>query len=209
MSTHTQNIKNQGLQTPVTLFFNFRSPYCYLATKTLWPIVDDFNTQLIWRPVGGWDLRSSPERVKNKLPLARQDIARFARRFQIPLMPPPKETDPTRAGAASLYAEEKGLLREYINSVMHAEWAEGKDIGNPEVLGAIGEMIGLCAADVIQASSAERYLQQLRRNAQEAEKVGVIGVPTFVIGEQIYWGQDRIDFVLEELESLSSRSSHE
>ena len=198
-----------SIQTEVKLFFNFRSPYCYLASKKLWAIVDDFNTQLVWKPVGGWDLRSSPERVKNKLPLARQDIARFARRFDIPLMPPPKETDPTRAGAASLYAEEKGLLREYLNAVMHAEWAEGKDIGDPKVLGEIGENIGLSSASVIQASNDERYLQELKNNAEEAEERGVIGVPTFVIGDQIFWGQDRIDFVLEELTLLDGGLTNE
>ena len=198
-----------SIQTEVKLFFNFRSPYCYLASKNLWAIVDDFNTQLIWKPVGGWDLRSSPERAKNKLPLARQDIARFARRFDIPLMPPPKETDPTRAGAASLYAEEKGLLREYLIAVMHAEWAEGKNIGDPFVLGEIGENIGLSPAGVIQASNDERYLQQLINNAEEAEEGGVIGVPTFVIGDQIFWGQDRIDFVLEELALLDGGLSND
>jgi 2-hydroxychromene-2-carboxylate isomerase len=198
-----------SIQTEVKLFFNFRSPYCYLASKKLWAIVDDFNTQLVWKPVGGWDLRSSPERVKNKLPLARQDIARFARRFDIPLMPPPKETDPTRAGAASLYAEEKGLLREYLNAVMHAEWAEGKDIGDLKVLGEIGENIGLSSASVIQASNDERYLQELKNNAEEAEERGVIGVPTFVIGDQIFWGQDRIDFVLEELTLLDGGLTNE
>lgn len=198
-----------SIQTEVKLFFNFRSPYCYLASKNLWAIVDDFNTQLVWKPVGGWDLRSSPERAKNKLPLARQDIARFARRFDIPLMPPPKETDPTRAGAASLYAEEKGLLREYLIAVMHAEWAEGKNIGDPFLLGEIGENIGLSSASVIQASNDERYLQELKNNAEEAEERGVIGVPTFVIGDQIFWGQDRIDFVLEELTLLDGGLTNE
>lgn len=79
------------MNTPVdvTIYFNFRSPYCYLASKKLWPIFDDYNTNLIWRPVGGWDLRSSPDRAKSKMPLARQDMARFARRMGIPVSPPP------------------------------------------------------------------------------------------------------------------------
>ena len=41
----------------VKVYFNFRSPYCYLASKTMWSIVDDFNVNILWRPVGGWDLR--------------------------------------------------------------------------------------------------------------------------------------------------------
>ena len=188
----------------VKLFFNFRSPYCYLASKTLWPIVDDFNSQLIWLPVGGWDLRSSPDRAKNKMPLARQDIARFARRFGIPLTPPPVTTDPTLAGVVSLLAEGKGLLRPFIIDVMHQEWGEGKDIGNADVLLEVGARIGLARNDIIAALENEKYFKKLAENAAEAAQLGVIGVPTFVIGEQIFWGQDRIDFVLDELQELSA-----
>lgn len=188
----------------VKLFFNFRSPYCYLASKTLWPIIDDYNTKIIWRPVGGWDLRSSPDRVKTKLPIARQDIARFAKRLNIPLTPPPITTDPTMAGAVSLLAEEKGLLRPFIIEIMYKEWAEGLDIGDPKVLLEVGNKIGLDGLEITTALTDEKRLKKLQQNAKEAEEVGVIGVPTFVIGEQMFWGQDRIDFVLEELQQLQT-----
>jgi 2-hydroxychromene-2-carboxylate isomerase len=188
----------------VKLFFNFRSPYCYLASKTLWPIIDDYNTKIIWRPVGGWDLRSSPDRAKSKLPIARQDIARFAKRLNISLTPPPITTDPTMAGAVSLLAEERGLLRPFIIEIMNKEWAEGLDIGDPKVLLEVGNKIGLDGSEVTAALTDEKRLKQLQQNAKEAEENGVIGVPTFVIGEQIFWGQDRIDFVLEELQQLQS-----
>jgi 2-hydroxychromene-2-carboxylate isomerase len=186
----------------VTLFFNFRSPYCYLASKKLWPIVDDYHVRLQWRPVGGWDLRSPPERARSKMPLARQDVARFARRMGIPLTPPPVTTDGTLAGVASLLADSEGLLRPYIVEVMRAEWADGRDIGDPEVLLEVGERIGLARDALAAALEAPDGRAQLAHNAQEAAAIGVIGVPTFVIGEQIFWGQDRIDFVLDELHQL-------
>jgi len=186
----------------VTLFFNFRSPYCYLASKKLWPVVDDYNVRLRWRPVGGWDLRSSPDRAKSKMPLARQDVARFARRMGIPVNPPPVSTDPTRAGAGSLLAEAKGLLRPYIVEVMRAEWTHGRDIGDPAVLLEVGAQIGLARDELVAAIEDGNNLAQLARNAEEAAAIGVIGVPSFVIGEQIFWGQDRIDFVLDELREM-------
>lgn len=186
----------------VKVFFNFRSPYCYLASKTMFQIVDEYHANLIWRPVGGWDLRSPPSRAKKKVPLVRQDIARFARTMDIPLTPPPTETEPTLAGAGSLYAEQKGLLRTYIIEVMHAEWAEGKNIGEREVLISIAEKIGLDGGEFAQALSDEEYLNQLQLNAQEADDIGVIGVPSFVIGEDVFWGQDRIHFVLNHLREL-------
>ena len=186
----------------VKIYFNFRSPYCYLASKTLWSIIDDFNVNLLWRPVGGWDLRSPPERAKSKLPIARQDMARFARRLGIPVTPPPVETEPTAAGAGSLYAQQQGLLREYIVETMRIEWAEGKNIGEEPVLREVAARIHLDADSLIAASQDPVNLAMLTANAAEAAADGAIGVPTFIIDEEIFWGQDRIDFVLEKLTEL-------
>lgn len=186
----------------VTVFFNFRSPYCYLASKTLFDIFDDFHAELVWRPLGGWAGRSPPDRAKKKRPIARQDVGRFARRLGIPLNPPPGDTDPTRAGAASLLAESRGVLRPYVEEVMRAEWAEGRDIGDLEVLADVAGRIGLDPAAVLDAADAPQRQAQLDRNWEGADRWGVFGVPTLVIGDEIFWGQDRIDFVREHLREL-------
>ncbi|PVV08877.1 MAG: disulfide bond formation protein DsbA [gamma proteobacterium symbiont of Ctena orbiculata] len=184
----------------VYLYFNFRSPYCYLASKTIWRIFDDYRTNLIWRPLGGWDGRSPPEVAVKRLPIARQDMARFARRLGIPVNPPPKNTDPTLAGAGSLLAEEKGLLRPYIVEVMRKEWAEGKDIGVLEVLLDVGSEIGLDRDELADAAQDPVRQAALAQNWSEAEERGAVGVPTFICEDQIFWGQDRIEFVMEYLQ---------
>jgi len=186
----------------VAVYFNFRSPYCYLASKLMWPVFDEFHTRLLWRPLGGWNGRSSPEVALKKLPIARQDMARFARRLGIPVNPPPKTTDPTRAGAGSLLAEQRGLLRPYIMEVMRREWADGADIGDRDVLLEVGARIGLDRDELADAVDDPQRQAQLEANWREAEERGAIGVPTFIIGEEIFWGQDRIDFVLEHLREL-------
>ncbi|MFK8068560.1 MAG: 2-hydroxychromene-2-carboxylate isomerase [Gammaproteobacteria bacterium] len=191
----------------VKVFFNFRSPYCYLVSKSIWQIFDDYHTNLEWRPFGGWDGRSPPERAKVKIPLVRQDIARWTKRMGIPFNPPPPTTDPTKAGAGSLLAEEKGLLREYITEVMHAEWGEGLDIGQDEVLLKVGEKIGLDRQELAEVISSKSYMDRLDANNNEATESGVIGVPTFVVGDQIFWGNDRLDFVLEYLTELGLKRS--
>lgn len=186
----------------VKLFFNFRSPYCYLASKTMWSIFDDYHTKLIWKPVGGWDLRSPPSRAKVKVPLTRQDIARYGKRLGIPVNPPPIETEPTAAGAASLFAEQQGKLREYIVETLRIEWAEGRNIGEDAVLVDVAHRIGLDSEALLAAAHDPDNRAVLERNAKEAEEGGIIGVPTFVIGDNIFWGQDRIEFVLDELREL-------
>ncbi len=190
----------------VKLFFNFRSPYCYIASKTLFRIFDEYLTKLVWRPLGGWSGRSSPERAKIKVPLTRQDVRRITAKMGIPMNPPPITTDPTIAGAASLLAEQRGLLRPYIVEVMRAEWAGGLDIGDESVLLAVGRRIGL-DADELQASFSDRqFLDQLNRNWEEAQELGLIGVPSFQIGDELFWGSDRIEYVLDHLNDLRLRN---
>jgi 2-hydroxychromene-2-carboxylate isomerase len=184
------------------IFFNFRSPYCYLASKRMFRLLDDYHVRLVWRPLGGWDGRSPPDRAKKKLPIARQDMARFARRMGIPVNPPPKTTDPTRAGAISLYAEEQGLLRPWVVETMRAEWANGRDIGQTNVLERVADSIGLDPAAALETADDPARHDILAANWKAADGQGAFGVPTFVVGEEIFWGQDRIDFVEEHLREL-------
>jgi 2-hydroxychromene-2-carboxylate isomerase len=186
----------------VTLYFNFRSPYCYLASKKMFALEDEHGARFVWRPLGGWAGRSPPERAKYKIPIVRQDIARWCRRMNIPYQPPPITTDPTIAAAGSLLAESRGCLREYIVAVMAKEWADGEDIGDPGVLLAVGESVGLDRTELEQTIASEEALATLEKNHEEASERGAFGVPTFIVGDQIFWGQDRIDFVAEHLDEL-------
>lgn len=181
----------------VKLFFNYRSPYCYLASKTLFDVLEKHHVELEWRPLGGWDGRSAPDRAKVKIPLTRQDVARWAKRMKIPYVPPPVTTEPTLAGLGSLAAEEQRLLRPYTQAVMDAEWGEGKDIGDRSLLREIAESVGLVDIEAAWEDPAKK--EQLAANWREAQEIGVIGVPTFVAGDQIFWGNDRLDFLDEHL----------
>ena len=193
-----QMTKNVDLK----FFFNFRSPYCYLASKTMFSLVDDYHVNFIWRPLAGWNGRSAPERAKVKIPITRQDVARWAKRMNIPCIPPPITTDPTPAGIGSLLAEEKGCLREYIIKVTDTEWGLGVDIGRPDTLIDLARVVGLDPAEFEATLNDPDKQKILEDNWQEAQETGVIGVPTFVIDDQVFWGNDRIDFVHEHLRDL-------
>ena len=186
----------------VKLFFNFRSPYCYIASKTLFQIYDNFHVNMVWRPLGGWSGRSPPERAKVKVPLVRQDVRRITGKMGIPMNPPPITTDPTKAGAASLLAEERGLLRPWIVEVMRAEWAQGRDIGDEQVLLDVGSSVGLDKDQLLASFSDSGKLAQLDANWEEAQDMGLIGVPSFQVGEELFWGSDRIEYVVDHLRSL-------
>ena len=189
----------------VLTFFNYRSPYCYLASKTMWQIEDHHPGRLVFKPLGGWSGRSPPERVKHKLPITRQDVRRWTKRMKIPFVPPPVTTDPTKAAMGATLAIEHGRIRDYTVAVMDKEWAEGKDIGQPEVLLEVARSIGLDANAFTTALESPERQAMLDTNAELAKEKGIFGVPTFLIGEEIFWGQDRIDFVVEHIDELTKR----
>jgi 2-hydroxychromene-2-carboxylate isomerase len=186
----------------VEVFFNYRSPYCYLASKRMWTLEDEHGARFVWRPLGGWDGRSPPERVKHKLPIVRQDVARWAKRFGIPFVPPPAASIATRAAAGSLLAFERGLIRPYTIAVMHAAWGEGRDLSEPEALLAATAGVGLDRGELALALEDPARHEVLRQNSEEATSRHIFGVPTFAIGSELFWGQDRIDFVAEHLQAM-------
>lgn len=92
-------------------------------------------------------------------------------------------------------AEQKGVLRRYIVEMMHKEWAEGQDIGDTDVILQVGESVGLDPVDLRDAIDSTENFSQMERNWEEAKEIGVIGVPSFVINEEIFWGSDRIEYL--------------
>ncbi len=192
-------------RTAVRIFFNFRSPYCYLVSHRLFARLAAFEVDIEWRSLGGWNGRSPPERAKVKVPLTRQDVARWCRRMQVPFNPPPISTDPTPAAVVAFAAEQAGLLPRYVERVMWREWAEGQDIGLTDVLQGVALDIGLPLATVSAALDDVRLLARLQQNWQEAESLGVIGVPSFVVDDQIFWGNDRLEFLEQHLAELGCR----
>lgn len=189
----------------INIFFNFRSPYCYLASKSMFSIFDEYHAEIIWKPLGGWSGRSAPARAKVKVPLVRQDVERSTQEMGIPFVPPPTETDPTLAGAVSLVAEQEGLLEQYVVEVMRKEWAEGCDIGDINILLEVGEEIGLGRGVITRASKNDDLYKKMDQNWEEAQGIGVFGVPTFEVGGNIFWGNDRIASLKKHLHGLRLR----
>ena len=76
---------------------------------------------------------------------------------------------------------------------LRACWVEERDIGNPDTLGAIAEENQLDASLLL--ADSDKALDTRTEDSKAALQRGVFGVPTFIHGEQIFWGQDRLDFL--------------
>jgi 2-hydroxychromene-2-carboxylate isomerase len=89
----------------------------------------------------------------------------------------------------------------YVETIFHAMWAEPRNLGEPAELAAVLQQAGFDAAAFLSLVNDAAVKEQLKKNTEEAVARGVFGAPTFFVGEEMFWGQDRLDFVAEALAS--------
>jgi 2-hydroxychromene-2-carboxylate isomerase len=129
-----------------------------------------------------------------------EDAARWAEKLGLAWNPPEDLTvDVTDASAGWYFARDKGGERGYRNRVFRARWCEGRDIGQPEVLADCAGQAGLNRDEFLDALRTKRYHEEVPKALALCMQEKVFGVPIFVVNGKRLWGNDRIDFLLEEL----------
>lgn len=176
------------------------SPFCYLAGLRLEEVAAKQGASINYKPFGLMkifeEVGTPPpaERHANKAKYRAQDIARVAKFNDMPvnLKPAHWPTNPAPASYAIIAAQNAGGgdLGGLVHSILRACWAEEKDIAGDDVIKACLTANGFDAglADSGMLSGAETFA----RNTEDAIKAGVFGTPTYVVGEQVFWGQDRL-----------------
>jgi 2-hydroxychromene-2-carboxylate isomerase len=191
----------------VEFFFDFGSPTAYLAWTQLPRLSADFGATLRYRPMllGGVFKatgNASPVSVPAKGRWMTGDIQRWARRYGVPFAFNPHfpiNTLTLMRGAAGLQLRQPERFEAYCKAVFAAMWQQPRNLGDAavlaEVLGAAGfdpeEFMALVADAEVKAA--------LVANTEEAVARGVFGAPTCFVGDQMFFGQDRLDFVREAL----------
>ncbi|MBP7000066.1 2-hydroxychromene-2-carboxylate isomerase [Amaricoccus sp.] len=176
------------------------SPYAYLAGQRLEEIAARRGAEIAYRPFQlpqVYAVVGTPnvaDRHPSKQAYRLQDLARVARAAGLPinLRPAHWPTNPAPASAAIVAAQAAGGgdLGGFVHGVLKAVWAEDRDIADDAVLrdllGAHGFDGGLADRGLISGMAA------LERNTEEALRRGVFGAPSYLVGEEIFWGQDRL-----------------
>jgi 2-hydroxychromene-2-carboxylate isomerase len=191
----------------VEFYFDFGSPTAYLAATQLPKLCDDAGADLVWKPMllGGVFQATgnhSPATIAAKRPYMVADMARFARRYGVPMKFNPHfpiNTLVLMRGATGMQMHEPELFRAYVDAIYHAMWAEPRNMGDPATVGAVLQETGFDAAKIQALAEAPEVKDRLKAVTQEAVERGVFGAPTMFVGQQMFWGQDRLDFVREAL----------
>ena len=189
----------------VEFFYDFGSPATYLAHTQMPALAERTGASVRYRPMllGGVFKATgnqSPITIPAKGKWLGVDLERYARRYGVAFEFPkafPVNTLQLMRGA--VVAEEDDHLAPYTEAVFRAMWSDGKDMTEPSVIAGVLSAAGLDAGHVFERVQEQDIKQKLIAYTEEAVKRGAFGAPTFFVGEDMFWGQDRLDFVEEAL----------
>ena len=190
----------------IEFFFDVGSPASYLAWTQLPALAERHAATIVWKPMllGGVFQatgNSSPATVPAKGNYSRRDFQRFARRYGVTLKHNPYfpiNTLQLMRGATAYLGTED--FQRYLTAVFNAMWVEEKDMGQPEIVAEVLSRAGFDVAAVMQRISDPQVKEQLKSTTEDAIQRGVFGAPTLFVGEEMFFGQDRLEFVEEALQ---------
>ncbi len=193
----------------VEIFFDFLSPPSFLAWTQMPGILQRTGATATWRPMFTIGLHEitgnrSPVMVPNKGKWVMRDLQRYARRYGVTLNPNPHGfVNILPADRAAALAEREGVVEQLMAAAYPAMFVDGLNLADLDVLRDILASAGLDADRYLQAIATDEVKGLLKNNTQEAADRGAFGAPTFFVrtanGEEMFFGQDRLDFVAEEL----------
>ena len=190
----------------VEFFYDFGSPTVYLAATQLPGIADSVGATIDWRPMllGGVFKSTgnqSPVVVSAKAAYMNDDLERFSKRYGVPFRFNPHFPINTLAlmRGAVAYQDDAVASSTYRDAIFTSIWVEGRNLNEPNVIGQVLTDAGLDPAELMERIGQQTVKDQLIGNTEQAVNRGVFGAPTFFVGEQMFFGQDRLDFVSDAL----------
>lgn len=188
---------------PVTFFFDFRSPYSYLAQSQLADLPATFD----YRPMDVLALMKEVGNVPTsvicapKQRYARADLGRWAARYGVAFSPNPgmAQIDGLLLLRAALAGASLGQGDQASALIFRAMWAGDAPLAKAEDLAVLLAPLGVSAAMIDDPARAD----ELAANTAEAVARGVFGAPTFIAGDQMFFGNDRLDFLRQSLKAAA------
>jgi 2-hydroxychromene-2-carboxylate isomerase len=191
----------------VEFYYDLVSPYSYLAHGRIGRICEENGAELELRPILLGAVHKAagiqaPIETKAKASYQARDIRRWAKYFGVPLeFPDPFPFRTLRTMRAAMFLRERGELAAFTDEAFALYWGEG---GAPEGLGEADEdgpissvagRIGIDPEELLDGAARPEAKQVLKDATSEAVKRGVFGAPAFFVGDEMFWGNDRLHFV--------------
>ena len=189
----------------IECYFDVGSPASYLAWTQLPDLARRHNAELVWKPMllGGVFQATgnqSPAAIEAKSCYSRMDMQRFARRYGVTLNQNPYfpvNTLQLMRGAVAFLDTPR--FNDYLTAVFKAMWIDEENMADADVVARVLSAAGFEPGDVVARASNPEVKERLKEITTEAVERGVFGAPTLFVGEEMFFGQDRLWMVEEAL----------
>jgi 2-hydroxychromene-2-carboxylate isomerase len=191
----------------VEFYYDLVSPYSYLAHREVSRICDEHGAGLSLRPMLLGAVHNAvglqaPIETEAKARYQARDIRRWADHYGLPMdFPEPFPFRTLKTMRAAMFLEERGELEAFTREAFALYWEEGgapKGLREADEDGPVSEAarrIGADPDEVLAGASASEAKEALKKATGEAVERGVFGAPTFFVGDEMFWGNDRLHFV--------------
>ena len=194
----------------VELFYDYSSPWTYLACTRIEALCRRQRAELVWRPilVGGifntvnpsvYEARANPVPAKARYML--KDLQAWAAYYELRIVFPPSvfPVNSVKALRAALVAIEHGKISDYSRRVFAAYFGDDRDISQDDVLRSILVEVGLDPVEVLATIGRPEIKDRIRANTEECVRRGGFGSPTMFVGDAMFFGNDRLVLLEHEL----------
>ena len=189
-------------------YFDFGSPTAFLANSRLRQLQQEYDVKIHYKPVllGGIFKatgNSSPVMVAAKGEyMLKHDLPRYAQKYSVALkFNPHFPINTLQLMRAATGLLDKSNFDSFINTIFKAIWIDGLNMGDEMVLQKVLPDNNFNSHDIFKLASTDSVKEILIENTDSAVKQGLFGVPTIFINGEMFFGQDRLDFVEEILKS--------
>jgi 2-hydroxychromene-2-carboxylate isomerase len=188
-------------------FFDLGSPATYLAYTQLPALCAETGTRLVYQPMllGGVFKatgNASPITVPAKGRYMFDDLARYAARYNVTLKFNPHfpiNTLMLMRAVTGVQMHQPERFQAFIDCLFRALWVDGHNLGDPAVVATVLAEAGFNPEEVLALANDEAVKTALKDKTEQAVQRGVFGAPSMFVGNQLFFGQDRLEFVREAL----------
>jgi len=183
----------------IEFWFEFGSTYSYLTMMRIEDEAQRYGVKVVWKPflLGPifQSLGTTPLKEKNAYVL--KDMARQSEKYGLKWVEP---SSLPRLGMLpiriALLGAEEPWVGPFCREVMVLNYVQHADINQPDTLAPILTKLGLSPSDIFDQAKSDPIKTRLREQTEQARAKGIFGAPTFFVGREMFWGNDRLDDAL-------------
>ncbi len=197
----------------VNLYYDYKSPFTYLAMQPMYDLEKAYRIALRCIPLElnikgafGGTLDQRDERNCRTVRYLHPDARRYATARGLVLRGPQKIFDSRLSLMSGMWADRHGKFRPYSDRVFERFFKRELDIEDGSALAKVMAEVGLDAAGFAKYVLGDGP-RELQAAAEEAEREGVFGVPTMIVAGEPFWGNDRVEWIAKKLDAMSLRRS--